>query len=79
VITVDVSEVASDMRGYLQKVQQGETIIIYVQNRAVAELRPAAGAAPVSRPFGLCAGEFVIPNDFDTPLPENILAGFEGK
>lgn len=31
------------------------------------------------RPYGLCAGEFVVPQDFDAPLPENILASFEGE
>ena len=29
------------------------------------------------RPFGLAKGEFVVPDDFDAPLPEEILAGFE--
>lgn len=31
------------------------------------------------RPFGLCTGEFVVPDDFDAPLPEEILSAFEGK
>ena len=31
------------------------------------------------RPFGLCAGEFVVPEDFDAPLSEEILKAFEGK
>ena len=31
------------------------------------------------RPFGLCAGEFTVPDDFDAPLPDDILAEFEGK
>jgi hypothetical protein len=31
------------------------------------------------RPFGLCAGEFTVPDDFDEPLPEEILSAFEGK
>ncbi|MGK7961428.1 prevent-host-death protein [Crocosphaera sp.] len=30
------------------------------------------------RPFGLCAGEFTVPDDFDDPLPEDILNAFEG-
>jgi len=29
------------------------------------------------RPFGLSKGEFVVPEDFDAPLPEEVLAGFE--
>ncbi|MCG9893639.1 MAG: hypothetical protein MH252_21525 [Thermosynechococcaceae cyanobacterium MS004] len=31
------------------------------------------------RPFGLCAGEFTVPDDFDAPLSENLLSAFEGK
>ena len=29
------------------------------------------------RPFGLSKGEFVAPEDFDAPLPEEVLADFE--
>lgn len=31
------------------------------------------------RPFGLSKGEFVVPEGFDEMLPEEVLAGFEGK
>ena len=30
-----------------------------------------------SRPFGLCKGEFTVPEDFDEALPESILRDFE--
>ena len=29
------------------------------------------------RPFGLSKGDFVVPDDFDSALPEEILASFE--
>jgi hypothetical protein len=29
------------------------------------------------RPYGLAAGELVVPEDFDAPLPEEILSSFE--
>lgn len=29
------------------------------------------------RPFGLSKGDFVVPEDFDAPLPEEIPASFE--
>lgn len=29
------------------------------------------------RPFGLSKNDFVVPEDFDAPLPEEILADFE--
>ena len=31
------------------------------------------------RPFGLCKGEFTVPDDFDAPLPEDVLNAFEGQ
>jgi hypothetical protein len=31
------------------------------------------------RPFGLCTGKFTVPDDFENPLPEEILSAFEGK
>ncbi len=30
------------------------------------------------RPYGLCEGDFVVPDDFNDPLPGEILAEFEG-
>lgn len=29
------------------------------------------------RPYGLSKGSFVVPEDFDAPLPEEVLADFE--
>jgi hypothetical protein len=38
---------------------------------------PHAPAGP--RPIGLAKGEFTVPDDFNAPLPEDVLRGFEGK
>lgn len=40
----------------------------------LAQRQPATAAL---RAFGLCAGDFEVPDDFDTPLPEAILRLFE--
>jgi antitoxin (DNA-binding transcriptional repressor) of toxin-antitoxin stability system len=45
----------------------------------VAEMKPVVPSTKMSRSFGLCAGEFMVPEDFDAPLPEDILNAFEGK
>ena len=34
-------------------------------------------AANTPRPFGLCAGQFQVPDDFDAPLPDDELDLFE--
>ena len=31
------------------------------------------------RPYGLGAGEFTVPDDFDAPLPDDLLDAFEGR
>jgi hypothetical protein len=36
-------------------------------------------AEPTLRPAGLAAGEFVVPDDFDDPLPDDLLDAFEGR
>lgn len=48
-------------------------------DKSEVETRPATYNGKQLRPFGLCAGEFVVPNDFDAPLPEEILSAFEGR
>jgi len=31
------------------------------------------------RPIGLAKGQFTVPDDFNAPLPEEVLQTFEGK
>lgn len=31
------------------------------------------------RPFGLAKGQFTVPDDFNAPLPEDVVQAFEGK
>ena len=31
------------------------------------------------RPIGLAQGQFTVPEDFNAPLPEDVLQTFEGK
>jgi len=39
---------------------------------------PREYAVPAPRPFGLCKGDFLVPDDFDAPLPEYLIKEFEG-
>ncbi len=79
-VTVNIDEMQRDLAGYLHRVQSGETLLVLEANQPLAEIKPYrdfAGGAKQPRPFGLCAGEFVVPDDFDAPLPEDILQDFE--
>ena len=77
-LNVTVEEIQRDPSKYLRQVEAGETFTILQADRAIAELRPINHDKRL-RPFGLCAGEFTVPDDFDEPLPEDLLSAFEGK
>ena len=77
-LNVTIDEIQRDPLKDLHQVEAGETLVIVRSETPIAELRPIASRKQL-RPFGLCAGEFIVPNDFDTPLPEDLLSAFEGK
>jgi antitoxin (DNA-binding transcriptional repressor) of toxin-antitoxin stability system len=75
---VNVEEIQRDLAAYLQRVEAGETVVIVRAGQPIVEMRPVRTDAETLRPFGLCAGEFTVPEDFDAPLPDDILNAFEG-
>ena len=76
-VNITVDEIQRDPLKYFQQVEAGETIVITRLNQPIAELKPFSSQE--LRLFGLCAGEFTVPDDFDTPLPEDLLNAFEGR
>jgi len=80
---ISIDEMKRDLPAYLHRVEAGETLVIMKAGKPVAEIKPFPSISinsPSSklRPFGLCAGEFTAPDDFDKPLPESIILEFEG-
>jgi antitoxin (DNA-binding transcriptional repressor) of toxin-antitoxin stability system len=75
---ISIDEIRSDPLGCLRRVEDGETLLVLRDERPVAEIKPVPTAPPQPRPFGLCAGQFTVPDDFDRPLPDNFLDEFEG-
>ena len=78
-IRVNLDDINGNLASYLSQVENGETLILMRSDKAIAELRPIHGRSPTMRPFGLCAGEFSVPDDFDAPLPAEVLSEFEGR
>jgi antitoxin (DNA-binding transcriptional repressor) of toxin-antitoxin stability system len=78
-IKVNIAEAKAQLSKYLRKVEQGETVVLARRNRPVAEIRRIKVRPRGRRPMGLCAGEFVVPENFDAPLPEELLDAFEGR
>ena len=77
-LNVTIDEIQQDPLKYIRQVEAGETLVIVRSSQPIAELRPIARSKQL-RPFSLCAGEFIVPDDFDAPLPEDLLNAFEGR
>lgn len=80
-VRISLDEMSRDPRKYIRHVEAGETVVLTRADRAVAEIRPMAETASTHalRPAGLAAGQFRLPDDFDAPLPGDVLDSFEGR
>jgi antitoxin (DNA-binding transcriptional repressor) of toxin-antitoxin stability system len=76
---VSVQDLLRDPLGLLKRVEAGEHVIVVRDNSPIAEIRPVALPVLDPRPYGLAAGAFTVPEDFDAPLPEGTLRDFEGQ
>jgi len=77
-MNVSVEEIEKDPRAYVDRVLKGETVVVFENDQAVAEMRPLVKRSG-KRPIGLAKGDFVVPEDFNDPLPEDVLRLFEGE
>ena len=71
---VGVHEAKTHLSRLLRRVEAGEQIEIRSGGRPVALLIPYP-RDPV-RQLGLDVGRFIIPDDFDAPLPDDVLDAF---
>ena len=76
-IIVPMHQAKSSLSQLVKRAAGGETIFIGSYGRAEAALVSAADRKPKKR-LGLAAGKLTVPDDFDAPLPREILAAFEG-
>lgn len=73
---VGVHEAKTNLSQLLQRVAAGEEVVITRSGEPVAKLVPWPGRK--KRRLGIDEGLFEIPEDFDDPLPDDVLAEFYG-
>jgi prevent-host-death family protein len=73
--SVGVHEAKTHLSRLLEDVAAGEEVVITRRGEAVAVLAPPP--EQVELQFGVDRGRFVVPEDFDAPLPAELLAEFE--
>ena len=76
-VAVTVSDIEGDLPTYLRRVEAGETVVVQRDGKPIAEIRPVVAVSKQPRPYGLAACEFTTPDDFDEPLPDEIVAAFQ--
>jgi prevent-host-death family protein len=75
---VNLYEAKARLSALIDRVAEGETVVICRRNVPTAELRPVPRPRRTRRPIGLVAG-FTVPGSFFEPLPEDLVTAFEGR
>ena len=71
---VTVHAAKTHLSELLREVAAGQDVVITRSGKPIAKL-----VALEERPiFGIDKGRFVVPDDFDAPLDEDLLRAFEG-
>lgn len=80
--TVNIHAAKTHLSRLVEQAAAGEEIVIAKAGKPVARLMPL-DTKPVCgkgrRKLGALAGKIVVPDDFDDPLPDEILDLFEGR
>lgn len=74
-VTVGVHEAKTNLSRLLQRVASGEEVIITRSGVPIARI--SAITERRKRVFGQDRGRLTVPDDFDAPLPEDLLDEFE--
>lgn len=75
---INIYEAKIHLSRLVDQAAAGEEIIIARGGKPVARLSKLAAPARKIR-FGVLGGQVKVSEDFDSPLPEEVIAGFEGR
>lgn len=76
--TVNIHEAKTQFSRLVDAAASGEEIVIAKAGKPAARLVPME-KAKVTRRFGGLKGKVRIADDFDAPLPDDVVATFEGR
>jgi len=76
--TFNIQEAKTHLSSLLQAVASGTEVIIAKAGKPMARLSRIEESRPQIR-FGVLKGKAMVSDDFDAPLPDNILSEFEGR
>ena len=76
---IGMHEAKSTLSQLVQRAAAGEIILIGPHGQAQAKLVAVDAPTRVKRRLGLLKGKLNVPDNFDAPLPDDVLDSFEGN
>ena len=73
---INIHEAKTQMSKLVDRAQSGEEFIIAKAGKPVARIVPLE---KIKRKLGILNGKIQVPDDFNAPLPDEVLAQFEGR
>jgi prevent-host-death family protein len=77
--TVNIYEAKTHLSSLVQEVCTGSEVTIAKDGKPLAKLVPIPSKGGRKFKFGDMKGKIEVADDFDDPLPEEIIQGFEGE
>ena len=78
-IKLNIHQAKTHLSRYLARLKPGEVIQLCKRNVPIVEIRPLPAASHKPRPLGLAKGKVQLHPSFFDPLPDDIIAAFEGR
>lgn len=77
---IEISEAASNLQGWVARARSGEEVVLVDGGLEVARIVRSGPGSRISQPvqLGRLRGQFRIPDEFEAPLPDDLLDSFEG-
>jgi prevent-host-death family protein len=76
--TVNIHAAKTHLSRLIDEATAGDEVIIAKAGKPLVRLVPLLPSERPKRRLGLLAGRAPVPDDFDAPLPDEVLAVFEG-
>ena len=76
-LTVGMHEAKTTLSKLIRMAIAGEEVVITKSGTPVAKLVAVVPERP--RELGIDVGRFLVPDDFNDPLPDDLLDAFEGR
>ncbi len=75
---INIHEAKTHLSRIIEEVAAGEEVIIAKAGEPMARLSPIA-ATPRRKQLGLLSGKIKVADDFNAPLDDALITGFEGS